>query len=143
MLDRLVEHLKREEGFVPHVYKDHLGYDTLGYGFLVDEKKGGRIPEQIAEEWLHLIAMQYWCALTAKHTWLLEQPEDVQIAIGSMAYQMGVKGVLGFEDMLGALKRGDREAAADFGLDSDWAREDTPARAKRVTDLIRGTPNLP
>lgn len=137
MLDKLCEHLKAEEGFVPHAYKDHLGWLTLGYGFLIDERKGGKIPEAIAEQWLHHEAAHKWWAIAGKHPWLLDQPEEVQVAIGSMCYQMGVAGVLKFGRMLNALKDGDRKAAADYALQSKWAKQ-TPARAKRVTDLIRG-----
>jgi lysozyme len=39
----IVSILEKEEGFVPHVYKDHLGYWTIGHGILVDERKGGGI----------------------------------------------------------------------------------------------------
>lgn len=137
MLEKLCEHLKSEEGWRPHVYQDHLEYDTIGYGFLVHEGMGEGLPKEIGEQWLRLIASRYWWQLTAKHPWLLDQPEEVQIALGSMAYQLGVAGVCTFRDMLGALKEGNRSLAADYALDSLWARQ-TPARANRVAAMIRG-----
>jgi lysozyme len=54
-----------------------------------------------------------------------------------MAYQMGVSGVLKFADMLAALERGERAAAATHALQSIWATQ-TPKRAKRIAALIRG-----
>lgn len=54
-----------------------------------------------------------------------------------MAYQMGVSGLLGFHDMLLSLSRGDYAAAADHGLDSVWAREQTSSRAHDLMDELR------
>lgn len=136
-MDGLLRDLKRDEGFVSHVYKDHLGYWTLGYGFLVDERKGGSIPEEVAEYWLELVAQRYWNALRNRKSWLDEQPEDVQRALANMAYQLGVEGVLGFRNMLAALEQNDRATAADEALNSLWAQQ-TPDRAKRVAALLKG-----
>src|SRR5690606_29431238 len=49
----------------------------------------------------------------------------------SMAYQMGVEGLAKFVKMRAAIERGDFAEAAREGLDSRWAKHDTPARAKR------------
>jgi GH24 family phage-related lysozyme (muramidase) len=70
----------------------------------------------------------------------LNQPEDVQDALVCLAYQLGTEGLLGFHLMLGALARGDREAAALNLLDSNLARTDAPARTARMADLLRGHP---
>ena len=40
---KLIKDLKRDEGWVPHAYKDSLGFWTIGYGFLIDEKRGGEL----------------------------------------------------------------------------------------------------
>lgn len=149
MLDRLVEDLKKDEGFRASVYDDAtgkpiipgttvIGFPTIGYGSMVSADRGGKIPERIAEEWLHYVAMNHWCELTAKHTWLLEQPEEVQRALGNMAYQLGAVGLCKFKLMLAALAIGDRKLAANEALNSTWARQ-TPERAQRVAALIRGT----
>lgn len=139
MFDQLIEDLKRDEGFRRHVYDDHLGYATLGYGFLVDPRKGGGIPETVAEFWLDYVARRYWNELRNRLPWIEDQPEDVQRALANMAYQMGVRGVLGFRRMLAALEQGDRAGAAEEAMDSRWSRQ-TPERAQRVTELIRGEP---
>lgn len=137
MIDDLVQDLKGDEGWCPHVYDDHLGFKTLGYGFLVDERRGGEIPEPIAGEWLAYAATQRWNGLVANHPWLSDQPEDVQRALGNMAYQLGVSGVGKFKNMLAALKAGNRHEAAIHALDSTWAQQ-TPNRAQRVAARIRG-----
>jgi len=133
----VAEDLKRDEGWVPHAYQDHLGYWTIGYGFLIDERKGGRLPKHIGNQWLQWEIEQRWRELTDAEPWLDDQPEDVQRALANMAYQLGVSGVLRFRKMLQALRDGNREKAAQEALDSLWAAQ-TPARAERVAELIRG-----
>jgi lysozyme len=69
--------------------------------------------------------------------WVVDQPEEIQRALGNMAYQLGISGLLKFSKMLEALKNGQRELASIEALDSSWAKQ-TPARAKRVAKLILG-----
>lgn len=140
MIDQLIQDLKRDEGFVEHVYPDHLGYLTLGYGFMVDERRGGGIPEPVAQYWLEYEIEKRFDSLLEKLPWLVDQPEDVQRALGNMSYQLGVNGLLNFRNMLAALESGDRETAASEALNSRWAQQ-TPHRAKRVAALI--WPNTP
>jgi len=137
MIDDLIKDLKRDEGWRPSAYKDSLGFLTIGYGFLIDDRKGGELPVDVAEHWLAYAVTRRWNALVSKIPWILEQPEDVQRAIGNMSYQLGVDGVLKFQHMLEALQDGDRARAADEALDSKWHTQ-TPQRAKRVASLIRG-----
>lgn len=137
MIKDVVADLKADEGFVPHVYDDHLGYATLGYGFLVDKDKGGRIPQEVAEFWLLYEVEHRWADLLEKLPWLEGQPEEVQRALLNMAYQMGINGVCNFKKMLAALKAGKRAEAAMEALNSTWARQ-TPGRARRVAGRIRG-----
>lgn len=136
-LTKLLADLRRDEGWSASAYQDHLGFWTIGYGFLIDDRKGGFLPRQIGEAWLKYAAEARWEALVRARAWIEDQPEDVQIALANMAYQMGVNGVLKFKKMLDALAIGDRQTAAIEALDSAWAQQ-TPERAKRVTDLIRG-----
>ncbi len=138
MIDALTDDLKSDEGWRASVYKDHLGYLTIGYGFLVDDRRKGELPKHIAEEWLMYAVTQRYGELVRRHPWINEQPDDVRRALGNMAYQMGVDGVSKFKQMLASLKDGDRKWAAIHALDSRWATQ-TPQRAKRVTDLLRGS----
>jgi lysozyme len=133
----IVEDLEADEGFRGSVYQDSLGYWTLGFGFLVDARKGGEIPRPIAVAWLHYLVRQKAAELDASLPWWKTQPDDVKRALLNMAYQLGVPGLLKFKATLALLKAGDRASAADQALMSLWARQ-TPARAKRVTDLLRG-----
>ena len=138
MIDELLGDLRRDEGWRESPYRDSLGFLTIGYGFLIDERKDVTLPKQVGDLWLEVVAQSKWLDLVDRRPWLMTQPEDVQRALANMAYQLGVNGVLGFKRMLAALEAGAREAAAGEALDSTWAKQ-TPARAERVTKLIRGS----
>lgn len=129
------ETIKHDEGEVLHAYQDHLGYWTIGYGRLIDERRGGGISRKEAEYLLDNDIMRVVDEL-AKRTGLLEHPEPVQHALVNMAFQLGVNGLLSFRKMWAHLANRDYDAAADEALDSRWAQQ-TPQRAERVTDLMR------
>jgi lysozyme len=129
--------LRSDEGFDPFPYKDIRGFDTIGYGFLVDREQGGGLPLPVAEFWLDYDLNLRIDLFRKRWPPFEKQPLQVQTALINMSYQMGVAGVLGFKLMLKALARGDRAEAERQALDSDWA-EQTPNRAKRVARAIGG-----
>ena len=55
----------------------------------------------------------------------------------SMAYQMGVDGLAKFSKTLDHIKRGEFAEAAMEMLNSKWARDDSPERARRHTEQMR------
>lgn len=65
-------------------------------------------------------------------------PEPARIGLQDMSYQMSPFTVGKFPNMSNALRadKVDWDLVAREGMDSKWARTDTPARAKRVTDQI-------
>lgn len=133
-----LERIKDEEGWRPHVYSDSLGFASIGWGFLIDPRRGEGMPKQVGEYWLQYNLRQITASLMDRWPPFSAQPLDVQEALTEMAYQLGVDGVLGFRLMLGALERGDRHTAATEALDSGW-HEQTPKRAERVAAQLRGT----
>jgi len=137
--DLIVSDLKHDEGWRAEPYQDHLGFWTIGYGFLIDGRKSVRLPQEVGEFWLNFLVGERIKALNDALPWLSAQPDDVQRALVGMAYQMGVAGVLKFEKALDALKAGNRLLAANEALDSTWAKQ-TPERASRVAAMIRGVP---
>ena len=134
--DKLLEDLKRDEGFVPYAYKDSLGYLTIGYGTLIDQRGGG-LPEDICEELLKRHVDDIVVNLNKQLPWLKIHPEYIQRALSNMAYQLGVSGLLKFTTTLRLIEQKRYNEAADQALRSLWAKQ-TPNRAKRVTDLMRG-----
>ena len=130
--------IKREEGWSGTAYQDSLGFWTIGYGFLVDSRKGDKLPLSVAEAWLDYKIQEKIDGLDAALPWWKDQSESVQTALLNMAYQLGVEGLVKFKTTLARLQAGDRNGAADSAMQSKWATQ-TPARAKRVTDMIRGS----
>lgn len=126
------EQIQRDEGRVATAYKDHLGYLTIGDGILIDQRRGGGLrPEEmdfITDNRLKLYAKE----LVTDYPWYARLNEPRQAAMLNMRHQLGQAGLANFKKMLAAL-RDERWAEAEYqALDSKWAKEDTPARAKRV-----------
>tara|TARA_R110000803_G_scaffold4054_9_gene13930 strand:- start:4934 stop:5323 length:390 start_codon:yes stop_codon:yes gene_type:complete len=125
----LIEETKSEEGFRGTVYKDTLGYDTIGYGT--------KLPLSEKESTLLLMSRMS----DAKKA-LRDQLDDLYIKdeawdiLYAMSYQLGVRGVLNFRKMIKALRLGLYDEAAHQMLDSLWAKQ-TPARANRMADMMR------
>lgn len=68
--------------------------------------------------------------------WWRDMNDARQNALANLCFQLGINRLLGFKSMLALLAAGRWDAAAAAGLDSKWAQQ-VPARAKRVTDMIR------
>jgi lysozyme len=138
MTDQLLDAIKSDEGWRPYVYDDTEGFATIGYGFLIDARKGVGLPRPVAEFWLRYAVNERLDELKRLWPAFANQPTDVQLALGNLAYQIGPAGVMKFKRMLAALEASDRETAADEALESKWAQQ-TPNRAARITALIRGS----
>jgi lysozyme len=134
---KLKGEIRAEEGWRGTACQDSLGYWTIGFGFLVDARKSDALPLAVADVWLDYKLQEKIASLDAHLPWWKKQPEEVQEALVNMTYQLGISGLLKFKNTLSLLEAGDREGAADSALQSLWAKQ-TPARAKRVTDKIRG-----
>lgn len=59
-----------------------------------------------------------------------------QLVLICMAFQLGIKGLLGFKKMLLALENGAFVTASNEMLDSKWARQ-CPKRAKRLAGFMK------
>jgi lysozyme len=127
--------LKREEGFVPHAYKDSEGYWTIGYGKLIDERKGGGISEKQALAILREDIEEKRQELFFSLPWAQTLDPVRQTVLIAMAFQMGVPGVIKFRNTLAALKAGDFAQAAKGIRGSKWAQQ-TPGRAERMAVAI-------
>src|SRR5678809_1238796 len=89
----LKKQLAQEEGNVPYAYQDHLGYWTIGIGFLIDKRKGGGLrPEEIEFIFNNRIKLLKE-ELNKKIPWISSLNEPRQAVLISMAYQMGVDGL--------------------------------------------------
>ena len=137
MVDRalLIREIEREEGWREHAYRDHLGFWTIGYGFPIDERRGGGLPKDIANAWLEKVIADIEESLDREIFWWRTLTESRQRALINMAYQLGVSGLMRFQNMLAALRDADYATAAKEALDSKWAKQ-TPQRARRMAHMI-------
>ncbi len=137
MRAELARQLRGDEDERPCVYKDHLGYYTIGIGRLVDERKPGA--------GLRPVEMQFMLnndiddrieSLTRRLPWFQDLDSNRQAVLLNMSFQLGVDGLLGFVHTLELIKEGKYENAAHAMLQSKWAKQ-TPARAKRMAEQMR------
>lgn len=128
---RLTQQLRRDEGEVLHAYKCSEGYLTIGVGRLIDKKRGGGIT---AEESAHLLGNdidRVDADMRSRLAWFEHLDEARKGALLNMAFQMGVDGLMQFEQTLGAVRDGKYAHAANLMLMSKWAKQ-TPERARRI-----------
>lgn len=128
--------LLREEGFKEKPYYCSNGYPTVGIGQKIgdygDPLPKFKLPQAVAECWLNENVKTIRESLGK----ILTSTEARQAVLISMAYQMGVSGLLKFKNFLAAYERENWEAAAIAMMDSKWAKLDSPARAKRHRAVI-------
>lgn len=125
----LIDDIKQEEGFKGIVYKCTEGFDTIGYGTRLPLSK--KEAEMILEYRLNILKGNLSGSL-----YMLDIDKKAWDILYNMVYQMGVKGVLNFKNMIKALEAKDYKRAGDEMLDSKWAKQ-TPARANRLSKAMK------
>jgi len=140
----VIQHLMEEEGYHNEVYPDSQGNPTVGIGHLVRADEGLRLGDELDDSVIRAI----FCndLVTAEHDFYRLFGNEFrlgriggdarQVALVSMCWQMGLARMMGFERMRAAICEGDWTLAAREALDSQWAREDSPGRAKRVAAML-------
>lgn len=127
--------IKLEEGLRLKPYYCSEGYPTIGYGQKIGNV-GDPLPnvtttEKEALQFLRDRVEGIYNQLSAYKPRAFLGCNDQQRAILiSMAYQLGITGLLKFNKMWLALENKDYQKAAIEMLDSKWAKQ-TPNRAKR------------
>ncbi len=135
MSDLAREIIKEHEGLVLHAYEDHLGYLTIGYGRLIDERRGGGITESEAEYLLDNDINKVVGHLK-RFDWFNAMNEARKAVMISMAFQLGITGLLAFTKTIRYITAMNYHAAADEMLDSKWAKQ-TPERALKMSVMLR------
>lgn len=128
--------LTRDEGFRRSAYTDSLGYVTIGIGRMVDARKGGGISLEEAKILLLNDISRIRRHLAASIPWWGRLDPVRQAVFISMAFQMGVDGLLNFRNTLLAVRESRWEDAANGMLASKWASQ-TPLRASRLAEALR------
>ncbi|ALV24926.1 phage lysozyme, putative [Campylobacter iguaniorum] len=142
----LKDSIKLNEGFRDRVYKDSLGKDTIGYGFLVSalnndelELNGGFIEpmsKDVADKILELKLKKLKSDLFGILPWLKQKPLNIQEALAEMAYQLGISKMMGFVNTLEYIKNGDYEQAKVNLKSSLWYKQ-TPKRVENLINELR------
>lgn len=135
-INQMTQLLRSEEGEVLSEYKDHLGYSTIGVGRLIDKRKGGGITAEESAYLLNNDIQQRIALLEQKLPWFKTLDDARRGVLLSMAFQMGVNGLLGFKNTLAMIQAGRYSDAATGMLNSLWAKQ-TAARAKRHAEQMR------
>lgn len=136
MITCLEDQLRRDEGYRTSVYPDGLGYWTIGIGICVDGRKGCGLYDEEIDFIFQNRKKKNAIALSAELPWTDVVDEIRRGALLNMTFQMGLHGLSGFPKFLTALQQKDYPAAAAAMLDSKWAREQSPDRAKRLSQQI-------
>ena len=129
----LIDDIKKHEGFSSVVYKCTAGYDTIGYGKRI---KYLQVTEEQATEWLEEDLENLKYTLSGKYDWFLPAPQEVRDVVMNMNYQLGVSAFSKFKKTIKYIANKDYQMASLEMLDSKWARDDTPRRAKELSDRI-------
>lgn len=127
------DQLRLDEGEVLHEYKDHLGYSSLGIGRLIDKRRGGGITKEEASYLFQNDLKRVKAQVLRRIPWSNKLDEARFGVLVNMTFQMGIDGVLKFKNTLAMIERGDYKAAAAGMLNSLWAKQQTPDRAKRLS----------
>ena len=140
-LERLMESVKKHEGYRNKVYLDTLGKRTVGVGHLCvedfweDDKEYEEkfLMEILAEDLQN--AIKGARELKEEHS-CTDIDEIAQEIIVEMVFQLGKNGVSKFKNMWKALSEHNYTGASYEMLDSKWAKQ-TPNRAKSMAELMK------
>ncbi len=130
---KLMEQLIRHEGLKLKPYTDSVGKLTIGVGRNLEDVG---ISESEAMSMLEndINRAQFECVqkIDVFHV-QVKARQDVLI---NMVFNMGVNRVLGFKNMLRAIRNGDYAKAASDMLDSKWARQ-VGNRARELANQMK------
>jgi lysozyme len=128
------------EGLVPHAYQDSLGFWTIGVGHLIDQRKGGKLPQFIID----LLFEHDYKAHTAplyKHQPWAQLLDPVRRAVlEDMAFNLGMApfdndGFKDWSNFLKAVRLKEYGVAAGIMRSSLWAKQ-VKQRAERLAVMM-------
>lgn len=131
-----------EEGYRKDPYYCSEGYPTIGIGtkigpkgaslayyqFSVTESSAKALLQQEVDKIIEAICL---------FPWFQNSSQDRRVILISMAYQMGVNGLLSFRNTLKYIAEKNYAKAAENMLVSKWAQQ-TPQRARRHAKVMSG-----
>ena len=137
-IERLKEEIKADEGYKNEIYLDHLGLPTLGVGHLIketDPEFGLEVGTHIDDERVNELFEQDLNVTIDECTLLYDDfyvlPEEVQLIIANMMFNLGRPRLSRFHKMKKAIDDRDWQEASNQMKDSKWYRQVT-LRAERL-----------
>ena len=139
-MDKLLESVKRHEGYRNKVYLDTLGKRTVGVGHLCVEDFWEDDKEYEEDFLMGILEKDLQSAIDQADDMCkdLKISSDAKILIIEMIFQLGGNGVSKFRKMWQALQQDppDYAEASVQMLDSRWAKQ-TPNRAKEMAKHMK------
>ena len=138
--DKLLESVKKHEGFRDTVYLDTLNKRTVGFGHLCVEdhwEDGKKYDKEYLED---ILEKDLQSAIDQTHDMCkdLKISDDAKTIICEMIFQLGGRGVSKFRKMWKALQDGPPnyfEAHVEM-MDSRWYKQ-TPNRAGEMAEIMK------
>jgi len=141
--EQLRNELEIDEGVKYEIYLDHLGLPTFGIGHLVtedDPEYGQEVGTEVSEERVaEVFESDVQVTLDEcqrRYSDFDELPEEVQLIIANMMFNMGRPRLSQFKMMKACIDDRDWPGAADQMMDSKWYRQVTN-RADRLVTRMR------
>ena len=142
-IDKLREELESDEGCKHEIYLDHFKFPTLGIGHLItdwdeeyDMEVGTTVSEERVKECFEKDVKQVIKDCKKLYEDFDHLPEDAQLIIANMMFNMGYTRLSKFRAMKSGVDARDWNKAADEMVDSRWY-EQVPNRAKRLVVRMR------
>ena len=132
-LTALKEELIRDEGLRLKPYRDTVGKLTIGVGRNLDDVG---ITKDEAMHLLECDIRRVKGDLDRAMPWWRELDEVRQRVIVNMAFNLGIARLMGFKNMLDAMRAGNYRDAAKEMLNSKWATQ-VGERAPRLAAMMR------
>ena len=109
-------------------YKDSMGYPTIGYGHLITENESFKqgLSESQADMLLAVdLDSKINDAQDIYNQYNMDLPDEAQLVLTEMVFQMGKSKVLQFKGTLTSLSQNDYAAAANGIRNSLWYKQTT------------------
>ena len=148
-IDQLRKELEEDEGVKYEVYLDHLGYPTFGIGHLItddDPEYGAAVGTEVSNDRVKeafssdietvLSDCERLYKYPIKDRSFGDLPEEVQLIIANMMFNMGYTRLSQFKGMKCGVDARDWHSAADEMVDSRWYKQVTN-RANRLVGRMR------
>lgn len=126
-VDTLKSDLRRDEGKLCEVYKDHLGYPTFGIGHLILESDpehkqavGTKVSEERVEQVFDADLQTALAECSKLFADFKELPDEAKIVIGNMMFNLGFQKLSNFKKFGEAVRSRDWNKAAEEMKDSRW-----------------------